>query len=253
MWQKVRIVILLFVLATVAQQSLLKDGAPRWNKTLYVAIYPINADGSSASAASIAAIENSQFEEIERYFTQQSSRFNLNLMKPFALRLGSEVKSIPPAPNPASIWANMLWSLQFRVWAYRNSPVTTVPADIRFYVMFYDPATHSVLKHSTALSKGRIGQVNVFASKDYIQQNNVVIAHELLHTVAATDKYDLGSNLPLYPAGYAEPDKQPLYPQALAELMAGRKPLSETKAEIPASLSQTLVGSLTAKEIGWIK
>ena len=253
MWRKIRIVILLFVLATVAQQSLLKDGAPRWNKTLYVTLYPINADGSSASASSIAALDNTQFEEIESYFNQQASRYQLALNKPFALRVGAEVKSLPPVPAPASMWSTMLWSLKFRNWVYRNSPATIVPADVRLYVLFYDPATHSVLKHSTALSKGRIGQVNVFASKAYRQQNNVVIAHELLHTVAATDKYDLTNNLPLYPQGYAEPDRQPLYPQTSAELMAGRTPVTEHQAVIPESLLQTLVGQLTAQEIGWVK
>jgi hypothetical protein len=253
MWQKIRIVILLFVLATVAQQSLLKDGAPRWNKTLYVTLYPISADGSGASASSIATLDSAQFEEVESYFNQQASRYQLTLNKPFALRLGAEVKSLPPAPDPASMWSTMLWSLKFRNWVYHNSPATAVPADVRLYVLFYDPATHPILKHSTALTKGRIGQVNVFASKAYQQQNNMVIAHELLHTVAATDKYDLTNNLPMYPQGYAEPERQPLYPQTLAELMAGRTPVAESKAVIPEDLLQTLVGQLTAKEIGWVK
>ncbi len=253
MWQKIRIAILLFVLATVAQQSLLKDGAPRWNKTLYVTLYPINADGSDVSASTIAALDNGQFEEIEAYFNMQARQYHLSRNKPFAIRLGAQVKSLPPAPDATSIWSTMLWSLKFRTWVYHNSPATPVPADIRLYVLFYDPATHPVLKHSTALSKGRVGQVNVFASKAYRQQNNVVIAHELLHTVAATDKYDLSTNLPTYPQGYAEPDKQPLYPQTLAELMAGRTPITESRAVIPDGLLQTLVGSLTAKEIGWVK
>ena len=43
------------------------------------------------------------------------------------------------------------------------------------------------------------------------------------------------------------------YPQDFAELMAGRVPMSETKAEILRGLSQTLIGAKTAKEIGWLK
>jgi len=35
--------------------------------------------------------------------------------------------------------------------------------------------------------------------------------------------------------------------------MGGRVPISESKAEIPKSLLQTLVGEVTAKEIGWVK
>jgi hypothetical protein len=35
--------------------------------------------------------------------------------------------------------------------------------------------------------------------------------------------------------------------------MGGRVPIDETKAQIPKSLAQTLIGEKTAKEIGWLK
>ena len=35
--------------------------------------------------------------------------------------------------------------------------------------------------------------------------------------------------------------------------MAGRVPISEVKAEIPKSLQHTLIGTMTAREIGWLK
>ena len=252
MWRVIRIAILLFILATVAQQSLLKDGAPDWKRTLYVTLYPVNADGSVASTQTITHLDATQFEDIEEYFAEESAQFNLGITKPFAVRLGSEVKALPPRPSAGAL-DTILWSLHFRWWAYQNSPKTPVPADIRLYVLYYDPANNPVLRHSTALNKGRIGIVNVFADKSYREQNNVIIAHELLHTVSATDKYDLSNNQPAYPVGFAEPDKQPLYPQDLAELMAGYIPISEMHAETPPNLGQTLVGKLTAKEIGWIK
>jgi hypothetical protein len=59
--------------------------------------------------------------------------------------------------------------------------------------------------------------------------------------------------LPAYPDGFAYPEKSPRYPQDFAELMGGRVPMSETKAEIPNSLAQTLIGDRTAREIGWLK
>ena len=55
------------------------------------------------------------------------------------------------------------------------------------------------------------------------------------------------------PASFAEASKSPLYPQYFAEIMGGRVPISESKAEIPLSLSQTLIGEKTASEIGWLK
>lgn len=251
-WRNIRISILLFILATVAQQSLLNDGAPNWDKTLYVTLYPINADGSEASARIISQLDNTQFEGIETYMSEESGQYHLPLAKPFAVRLGSEVKKIPPKPEFGAL-NTIIWSLRFRWWASQNSPKTNVPGDIRLYILYHDPATNPVLKHSVALYKGRIGIVNVFADNAYGKQNNVIIGHELLHTVGATDKYDLNTNQPAYPIGFAEPNKEPLYPQSYAELMAGRIPLSETEAKIPFSLGQTLVGDLTAKEIGWAK
>jgi hypothetical protein len=56
--------------------------------------------------------------------------------------------------------------------------------------------------------------------------------------------------LPIYPAGYAEPDKNPRLPQSKAEIMGGRIALDDQSAEIPASLAETLIGNATAKEIG---
>ena len=93
----------------------------------------------------------------------------------------------------------------------------------------------------------------MFGDSAYSKQNLVILAHELLHTLNATDKYDFATNMPSYPDGFAEPDKTPRYPQDFAELMGGRTPISEQQAEIPKSLKQTLIGAKTAREIGWLK
>ena len=253
MWRKFRIVVLLFILATVAHRTWLLNSHTEWKKTLYVNVYPINMDGSQVSDRYIASLQPDQFEEIAEYYSGQSAQFNLAVKTPFAIRIGPRVQQQPPQPEKAaSMLQTIVWSLEFRWWAWRNSPSTTVQPDIKLYLLYFDPANHPVLPHSTALSKGRVGLVNVFAERSYTRQNNVIIAHELLHTVGATDKYDLFSNQPAYPAGFAEPAKTPLYPQIVAELMAGRRPVSENKAEIPLNLDQTVIGSMTAREIGWM-
>jgi len=253
MWRKFRIVVLLFILATVAHRTWLLNSQTEWKKTLYVNVYPINMDGSQVSDRYIANLHPDQFEEIADYYSGESSQYHLAVKKPFAIRLGPKVQQQPPQPEKtASMLQTIVWSLKFRWWVWRNRPSTTVQPDIKLYLLYFDTAGHPVLPHSTALSKGRVGLVNVFADKSYTKQNNVIIAHELLHTVGATDKYDMANNQPAYPAGFAEPDKTPLYPQSMAELMAGRLPLSESKAEIPLSLGQTMIGNKTAREIGWI-
>lgn len=254
MWKKIRVAILLFILATVAHRTWLEGHDVQWKDSLYVAVYPVNADGDNSTSAYIKTLNESQFEDVESYFAEEAERYGLPINKPFKLRLGQEVKTLPPKPpTTGGILNVVLWSLKFRIWAWNNSPKVSVPPAIKLYLLLYNPKQNAVLSHSTALSKGRVGIVNLFGDKSYNKQNNVILAHELLHTVGASDKYDLASTLPAYPEGYAEPDKTPLYPQDFAELMGGRIPISEAKAEIPKSLAFTLVGELSAHEIGWKK
>jgi hypothetical protein len=255
MWRKLRIVILLLILATVVQQAWLDKVDLDWKRNFYVAVYPVNADGSANVSAYLRTLTAEDFEPVAEYFAEEAAPYKLGLRRPIELQLGALVDEVPPAPpsNGESVLSAIIWSLKFRIFAWTNSPEVSVKPDIRMYLLYHEPATQSVLSHSTALSKGRIGRVNLFGDSEYHQQNMVILAHELLHTLNATDKYDLSTTLPVYPDGYAEPGKTPLYPQDFAELMGGRIPHSEASAEIPKNLKQTLIGDITAREIGWLR
>jgi hypothetical protein len=254
MWRNFRIAVLLLILATVAQQAWQAKADLDWKHGLYVAVYPVNADGSERVSEYLRKLQREDFEEVAAYFAQAAKPYHLGLRRPIELQLGAQVKDTPPAPPVAKNYLSIIvWSLKFRWFAWRNSPQVNVKPDIRLYLLYYDPATHMQLSHSTALSKGRIGRINLYGANSYAQQNLLVLAHELLHTLNATDKYDLSSSLPNYPNGFAEPDKTPLYPQVMAELMAGRIPLTATTANIPANLQHTLIGRISAGEIGWLK
>ena len=254
MFKKIRIFVLLIIFATVVQQMFLDKADLDWRDNFYVAVYPINADNSTEVGAYIKTLTRDDFEPAAEYFAEEGARYHLGMRRPVEVQLGSIVSEIPPAPlTNGSLLDTLVWSLKFRVFAWNNSPKVLVKPDIRLYLLFHNPVTNPVLSHSTALNKGRIGRVNLFGDKNYAKQNLVILSHELLHTLTATDKYDLETTLPAYPDGFAEPNKQPLYPQDFAELMGGRVPVSETKAEIPKSLNQTLIGEKTAREIGWVK
>ncbi len=101
------------------------------------------------------------------------------------------------------------------------------------------------------LTKGLIGVVYAFAVPGMDGENDVVIAHELLHTVGATDKYRASDDAPRFPDGYGDPQQSPLYPQVNAEIMAGRRMLTATRWEQPSSLDEVVVGAATAAEIRW--
>lgn len=254
MWKNFRIALLLLILATVIQQTWFDKAARGWNSNLYVAVYPINADASAKVDAYIKSLNRDDFIPIADYFAKEGARYNVTLRRSVDVQLSPQLQNRPPAPPEGqSILSIMLWSLNFRYFAWANSPKLKIKPDIRLYLLYYDPATHARLRESTALDKGRIGRVNLFGDKQYNAQNLVITAHELLHTFGATDKYDLSNTLPNYPEGYADPEKTPRYPQDFAEIMAGRLPVSKTKALIPETLAQTLVGNKTAQEIGWLK
>ncbi len=254
MWRILRICLLLIVLATVARQTFLDQADLEWQDNFYVALYPINADDSVQSDAYIQSLNIAQFQAIETFFAEEAARYQLGMRRPVALQLGTKVDQVPPPPpEHGSILQNMLWSLSFRWFAWQNSPEVPVKPDIKLYLLFYDPSTHFSLKHSTALNKGRIGRVNLFADKGHAKKNMVVTAHELLHTLNASDKYNLSTGQPIYPDGYAEPNKDPLFPQYYAELMGAYLPTSHTQQKMPISLKQTLIGHKTATEIGWVR
>ena len=124
-----------------------------------------------------------------------------------------------------------------------------IDPDVRIFVRYHKPEFAVVLENSVGLQKGMVGIVNGYANRRYRGTNNVIIAHEFLHTLGASDKYDAANGQPLGPDGIAEPDRQPLYPQRYAEIMGGRIALNENDAVIPKTLKYAVIGPKTASEI----
>ncbi len=254
MFRKIRIALLLAILFAVAMNAWVDRANSRnWERTLRVAVYPINGDQSRAGARYIRALEREDFLPVEAYFKEQGQRYDLPLKNLVDIRLAHEVTEPPPAlPAGAGMLDTMLWSLKLRYWAFRVDKYEGPAPEVKMFMLFFDPATHDKLPHSVGLEKGLIGVVQAYAGRRFAARNNVVFTHELLHTVGASDKYHPGNNMPVFPEGYAEPDRTPRLPQSLAEIMGGRIPLGETRAVMPGSLAQTLIGPVTAMEINWL-
>jgi hypothetical protein len=125
--------------------------------------------------------------------------------------------------------------------------------DIQVFAIYHPAAAGRAVPDSLGLSKGLMAVTHLFVGRASASRNQVVLAHELLHTLGATDKYDLATGQPFAPVGLGDPEQEPRYPQAMGELMAGRVAVSPSDAEIPASLEQMLVGPATAREIGWVQ
>lgn len=254
MFKVIRIFILLLILAAVALGTWReKTRSLEWKYALPVNIYLINGDGSVVTAEYLHGLKLADFKPIEAFMKEEAARYGHESQASIEIRMGGLLPSSPPAPpQNGSALEVIIWSLKMRWWAYRHAETKGAGPQVKLFLLYFDPAQTSRLPHSTGLQKGLIGRVNVFASRDMASQNNVVIAHEFLHTLGATDKYDLVSNQPIYPQGYAIPDQMPLLPQRLAEIMAGRTPVTQNKAEIPAGLGDTVIGKETAMEINWM-
>ena len=248
-----RVGFLLLVLLVVALRNW-QDRylSTRWLRPLFVSIYPIAADDSPATRHYVVTLDADRFKSIDRFFAREAARYRLNAAEPFRTRLRPELRDQPPRHQPgAGILNTALWSLRLRYWAWRVSSHGHDPEDIRIFVLYHDPNLTPTVPHSLGLTKGLIGVVYAFAAPDMQGENNLVIAHELLHTVGATDKYNLRNDAPLFPEGYGNPQQIPLYPQRTAELMAGRKMLAPDRWLQAPSLDEVVIGSVTANEIRW--
>jgi hypothetical protein len=254
MFKTVRIIILLFILAGVALGTWrTQTHSVEWKYTLPVNIYLINGDDSPAAAEYLRTLTAEDFKPIETFMRDEAVRYGRASSATIQIRLGGKIDERPPAPpHNGSALEVIAWSLKMRWWAWRNADTVGPGPQVKMFLLYFDPAQSTRLAHSTGLQKGLIGRVNVFAASSMTRQNNVIIAHEFLHTLGATDKYDPATNLPLFPDGYANPDLKPLLPQRFAEIMAGRTPLSATDAVTPAALEDALIGRKTAQEINWL-
>ena len=252
MFKAVRIAILLLVLFFVSVSTWLTQArSTDWTDSLWVKVYPINADGSEETQAYIESIALDSFEPIEAFIAREAERYGRTLPKPVRMELGRQVPEQPPElgnnPGMASV---MLWSLKMRWWASSVTDAQDHPdPDVRIFIRYHAPREQFVLENSVGLQKGMVGIVNAFAGRRHAGSNNVIIAHEFLHTLGATDKYDPATGMPAYPLGYAEPERSPRFPQERAEIMGGRIPLADDDAVIPKSLKYVIIGGSTAREI----
>ena len=243
------LLILLVVAAGTCQE---RYRSTRWRVPLFVALYPIAADGSAATRSYVDSLRPADFQPIDSFFVREARRFALRTEEPVRTRLRSALAQGPPERDPrAGVLGTAFWSLKLRFWAWRVSRHALESDDVRIFILYHDPALTPTVPHSLGLAKGLIGVVYAFATPTMTGDNDVIIAHELLHTVGATDKYDPGNDAPRFPDGYGDPRQVPLYPQRTAELMAGRRMLGPSQWQQVATLDDVVIGPETAMEIRW--
>jgi len=245
------LILLLILLFVVVNEALIKMRSTSWEDPLWVRIYAVSGDGRAATDAYIDSLTSEHFKPIETLVNREARRYGISI-DAIDVEYQGRLQSHPPQPpSGQSMFENMWWSLSFRAWAWRRAWSSSGDqGDVELFISYHDTATTQSLRHSVGLQGGMIGIINGFADKSYRGSNHVVVIHELMHTLGATDKYDT-SGMPIHPSGYAEPYRMPLYPQKKAEIMGGRIPLSAQQSRMPEALSQVVIGSITAIEINW--
>jgi len=252
----VRLALLLAVLVFVALGAWLdRRRSTDWEDTLRVTVYPVEADAAATESPCAAGVDSTDFDDAASFLAREAASRGVALEEPVRFRVSRAAGEPPPAlganPGPFSV---ALWSLRLRYWAWRvaaNDPLAN--PDVQVFAVYQAGDGRHAAPDSTGLQKGLIAVAHLFCGDDAVAGNAVVVTHELLHTLGATDKYDRSTGQPLAPEGLGDPGLSPLYPQATGEIMAGRIATSAHTAVIPDSLDQMTVGPGTAREIGWLR
>lgn len=253
-FKRLRITILLVILAVVAGGTYYQTHAmANWSRPLKLTIYPINGPDSDDVAEYISGLSIENFSAISSFLDEEADAFEVLTTPLVLISLGPEIFSLPPEPpsRQDGIFAIGQWSLALRYWLYQHtSSFGLETRHIRIFVVYHGENNNKPLKHSFGLQKGLVGVVNAFALPDQNAQNNIIITHELLHTLGASDKYNRDGH-PRFPDGYGDPRQNPRYPQDFAEIMGGRVAVSANESAIPYSLDFVVIGEQTAQEIHW--
>jgi hypothetical protein len=253
-FRHLRIAVLLLILGVVALTTFAQQrNIATWKRPLTVLVVPVDPGADRSVSAWVSGLDRSAFEGVAEFFGREAGRYHIKASPPVLVRVAKPIPELPPPPpDPPTALDVVTWSLKLRYWSWSIGRQHQLPAaTIRIYVV-YDPAgSEAELERSFGLQKVNIGVVHAPAGSADHGWTQLAIAHELLHTVGASDKYRLGQPPP-FPDGFADPQQEPRYPQHRAEIMAGQIPLAENGAFTPAhSLADCVVGAATATEIGW--
>ncbi|MBX3190949.1 MAG: hypothetical protein KF819_28395 [Labilithrix sp.] len=254
-----RVAILLTILGLVLlyawRDVRMRAARNEWDHTLYVAIVlvrvePIDDAAIAAMRERVPALEDRLASELARYRSASPRPFRFNLAGPV------DAGAPPPAPpgEGAVDLAKHTYALsQWLNGVDERAGVVANRFDARVYVTIRRPRqAERTLVEGRSEQGGRIAVVDVELDAEVPDLPLIVAAHELMHTLGATDKYDAQGRT-LSPRGLAEPDRSPPFPQRFTEIMARNRPVSPSEEKVPDGIHEIAVGPVTAREIGWTR
>jgi hypothetical protein len=246
--------VLAFVLLWAGTDCYQRRARTAWGRPLKVALVLVEREPVGASTIGLFA---DRTRALERRLASEYERHDGRAFSPvsFVLKGPLPVEQAPPSVEPGALG---LLRYSYSLWRWTReldarADVERGAYDARIYLVMKPASPGGVaFVEGEGEYGGRIGIAQADIDPEMIDFSLFVAAHELMHTLGASDKYDDSGNA-VYPDGFAEPEKIPLYPQRGAEIMARDLPLTATSARPPNSLDQLFVGNATAREIGWRK
>jgi len=250
----VRVVLLLSILFVIMVNTWMTEKRmAAWERPILVTIYPIVADREPASLKFVEGIDAASFADINHFMSREARPYGFNVTPAFRFQVARTGRELPPeVPAQFDPVAVGWWSLKMRWWAWmRDLEDELVSPDIQMFVLYHSLNGDNEVGISVGMRKGRYGIVKAYARDSMNSENRIVLTHEMLHVLGASDKYVLSTGEPIFPNGYAEPDAKPLFPQKSAEIMGGRIPINSFTSVMPESLDECRIGRQTAVEIGF--
>lgn len=265
-WRRYRqlsfLILLVIVIGIAARIHYNDTRKLEWDRTYNVALIEISkrsgAFKQNQSALSLTA-QSEIIMLLENWLIDEAIRVQGKEYKPFRFKFAGPVVTdqAPPAlPTEQDSWwqrykltrafLDFFQSKQERVGIDPNQ------FDIKLYLYIY-PSEENLgyeRQHSVGTTRGRFGVVFIPTKKQSLERTVCEIAHELLHTVGATDKYE-DNHSTSYPDGYFEPAQR--YPQNYGEIMSLAIPLEPGKEKDLDAIIKARIGTKTAAEIGWTK
>jgi hypothetical protein len=247
-----RVAVLLAVLVVVVAYAIHDVSSRRarktWDHTLRVAVVVLKK--GAIDDAAVTALRD-RAPALEARLEKEFRRYKPNAPKPFSIVVEGpiDLASAPPAATGDGIvdLASHAWDLhRWTNDADDRAKLVAGAFDSRIYVTAEPPTGKAHMVEGTSEQGGRVGVVTVDLDTQAVVVDFAlsVIAHELFHTLDATDKYDANGHAS-FPDGLAEPELGTS--QRFVEIMARDRPDGHTLDAI----DELAVGPATAREIGW--
>lgn len=255
----VRVAILLSLLLAVGAWARdtqhWREQRREWQQTLRVDLLLL--EHGAVSSRSVAALQQGA-PRLAQTLHREFQRYRPGAIVPFEFIVHDSVpiETLPPEPpSEQDLVTRASYYLSLRAYfrdVHARARVSIPRRSVPVYVVLEPTQTRVRFAEGFGVSEGDFGVVHTAIDERTVDQALIAIAHELAHCFGATDKYDPAGHA-VVPAGLAEPDRSPTFPQRYGELMVGEVPLDPMRGRLIASLAELRVGPITAVEIGWVR